>query len=495
MSSIYLTKAIHEILPFEVISHTFTYIDPNDPENGLLPMKLSLVCSTWRDIALATARVWTRVHVQIPKSTVTKELLESIKKWIVRSRRLPCRLYLEFSLRRSNELPLTFLSDFIGPIASRLEALSLRVPARFLNGFFEINPFEFPLLESFTLKFPTDDNSPLIPLTSLPPTAFSASVSLQRLDLSTGTSRLGLFTPQTVFPWHTLTYLKINDLSISAYDALDVFCLSTNLVHCELTMPGWRTEDFANGVGINIRPSPSGSSPYQPLCIHPDLQVLRLDVSCGVIEPFFSRLSLPKLQDLRITMRSGFGWEDLDIALRDFCSRRPIQGLKRFEVYGISLKGNSGTEPIFQFLSRNPAIETLRLEHCGVFNHDFMTKFIAKPRNKFLPKLKHIYVVDTYQGDYYHGMEREQEFVDRYERHDWTNDQTILSVLQSRSVKPGARSGRTRTAALERAAFSHGPTYSTNFQSESKKLQRSGLRLSILENSQQVEEGTDGWLI
>ncbi|TFK62661.1 hypothetical protein BDN72DRAFT_848404 [Pluteus cervinus] len=345
MSSIYRPKVIHEILPFEVISLAFSFIDPNDPESGTLPTRLSLVCRTWRDIALDTAHIWTCVHVEVRKRVLTQELLVSIRKWLINSRGLPCRLHLEVSLRRSHELPLSLFSDLIGPIASRLEVLSLRVPARFLNGFFEIKPFKFPLLESFTFRFSADDNSPLVPLTSLPPTAFSESTSLHHLDLRTS-SKLGFFSSKTIFPWHTITHLKINDPTISASDALEVFCLSTSLVHCELTMKGW-PYSFTPGIGA---PAP---------CIHLDLQVLWLDIPRGVIAPFFRPLSLPKLQDLRIEKKRDWGFNELGRALVALCTRQPIEGLKRFEAHGV---GNSGTEPLVEFLGLNPAIETLIIE-------------------------------------------------------------------------------------------------------------------------------------
>ncbi|TFK62663.1 hypothetical protein BDN72DRAFT_848405 [Pluteus cervinus] len=373
MGDIYAPKSINDILPYEVISYSFTLVDPCNPKNTNLPSTLSLVCKTWRRVALDTPGVWTSIRIQVRKKPLTKDTVDASKEWFQRSRQLGCHLYLEFPLRFREETLDSIVSELVQPIAPRLETLSLCVPAPFLGDLANITPFRFPRLHSFTLRFPRDDHSRLIPFESLP--SFCQSTSLRKLDLSHAAA-VGIIQqdPATSFAWSKLTHLKLNERALSPLDSVTIFCLSTNLVECELTIAGWPQYALNPAPGNLVTSTPSGN-PYHPPCIHPHLRVLKLEFSSGAVSPFFARLSLPKLEDFRLSAQAVLSPEQVHEALVDLAARHPIEGLKRFEVQGIPCPVNTMVE----FLKKNEELETIKLDACQLCDEEFLEKLIIVP--------------------------------------------------------------------------------------------------------------------
>ncbi|TFK63634.1 hypothetical protein BDN72DRAFT_902251 [Pluteus cervinus] len=467
-------QLIHEVLPPEVLSLAFSLLDPLEPSNQGIPITLSLVCKGWRSVVLDTSYLWTCIRIQGKECLITKDTVAAVHSWFKKARDRPCHLFLGFPLRLAVKLDQgvleTIVFDLVQPVAARLGALVLCVPAKYLRSLAKLSPFHFPRLQTFAIRFPIDDSTRLSDFLSISTNAFSQSGTLRELELQHPTTLGILEKPAgvghgnqsnlTKFQYTKLTSLTLLDSRLPLSSCVNIFHLATNLRHCEfLIYTPTNNGIIASAIQATAGPGVPGTSgnDLRPRrrYTHPNLQSLKLEGSSGPITPFFQLLStdLPKLEDLRIGASSGatlWEWETLIPALTDYQKRHPFglgephiftqkmtqtdflhateteRGLGRFEVKNIRLGSLERMNSLVDFLRINEGIETLLLEACALFKDEFLQQLIvpqlltlAERLNDsriLLPNLKNLYIKDA--QDAYHVR--------------WPGGELVLSLLQSR---------------------------------------------------------------
>ncbi|TFK62660.1 hypothetical protein BDN72DRAFT_848403 [Pluteus cervinus] len=445
-------KQIHEKLPYEVISHTFSFLEPTFPlDAGITPFSpegrgedasrkavqlyeppitLSLVCKSWRCIVLDSPRLWTFVHIQVKKKPITKETIDAAKTWFERSKKLGCHLFLEFPLyvgKSSDQAVVgNMVWNLVQPIASRLETLVLCIPAASLSSLQNLSPFRLPRLQTLAIRFPRDDSSRLGSLSNLPKDAFAHCTSLRNLELA-HPSGLGVLqyvdlpydptqpSPNlTMFSYASLRSLKLVDPRMRAYMMIDILHLATNLHYCELKVS-------APHIGITSANATGSRS-------HPNLQVLKICFTRGHISHFLAALD---------TMFGSLN-ADLPATLLDFMVRHPLT-LKRLEIRGLSgvCAQDANADTLLDFLRMNEGIETLALDGLQASRDYFVEKLTwrgggsgqsqqhtSQLDGRILPRLKNLSLADTRFQDIHHGLLDEVLFEFLHSRWDGLGDAT-----------------------------------------------------------------------
>ncbi|TFK62665.1 hypothetical protein BDN72DRAFT_964390 [Pluteus cervinus] len=427
-------KRIHEKLPYEVLAHAFSFLEPTSKplwldasrttagghEGTLMqahefPVMLSLVCKTWRYIVLCIPRLWATVRIRIMKTPITRDTLDAAQVWLKKSKELGCHLSLELSLHviksSDPDLMKDLVLDLIQPIASRLETLVLCTPTGCLWSLQNLSPFHLPRLQTFIIRAPKYDSTQLRSLPNLPENAFAQCNSLKNLEL-THPLTMGIFqsenlTPNpdftnlTIFPYASLHSLKLTDLRLSVRMAIDIFHLSTELHYCELKISaltlGTHTPIASN--------HPRRTGPR----IHPNLRVLKLRFTGGFISNFFCalRTDLFQLEDLTITctpdarnlQATGFA-----AALREFTVWHPMLSLKRLDIRRVlGMCSGNGARQVLDLLRTNDNIKELVLNGLDACTNRFVNELIwskastVPPQEfggKLLPKLKNFSLLD-----------------------------------------------------------------------------------------------------
>ncbi|KAJ8095777.1 hypothetical protein PM082_022884 [Marasmius tenuissimus] len=129
------------------------------------PLILTVICRSWRDIALRTPRLWNSLHLTLPSPSVVIDgedllaLLESrkegVKLWLERSGALPLNLsvMMDIPLGQVGSRADNY-SDCIGTIAEycmRWRSISLfNITPSAVNRFIGMSPGDLPLLEAFS---------------------------------------------------------------------------------------------------------------------------------------------------------------------------------------------------------------------------------------------------------------------------------------------------------------------------------------------------------
>ncbi|KAK7022376.1 hypothetical protein R3P38DRAFT_2960754 [Favolaschia claudopus] len=109
-------------LPLELQSHIFVFVNsqslPQKPSPNAAPMLFLRVCRLWRDIALATPMLWTKI--QIDTSPCGPNHLGLCEMWLKRARSLPLSVALRGPLRLDQNL-----QDLLAQYSPQLKDLTL----------------------------------------------------------------------------------------------------------------------------------------------------------------------------------------------------------------------------------------------------------------------------------------------------------------------------------------------------------------------------------
>ncbi|KAF8214021.1 hypothetical protein K438DRAFT_1802743 [Mycena galopus ATCC 62051] len=165
---------------------------------GSAPIVLTTICHAWRDIALATARLWSKLEVRfhdIPAAVIsTPGLVEgTIDRWLARAGN--CPLSLKFHAGNRN-FALSRLRDMIHRWSHRIRYLYIDVGFHDL-GLLALDSGAFPLLQGTTIRCDDKPNrTPVVGFRNVP--------SLHQLCLPLNEFT---FAPSAtfVFPWLQLT--------------------------------------------------------------------------------------------------------------------------------------------------------------------------------------------------------------------------------------------------------------------------------------------------
>ncbi|KAK7048942.1 F-box domain-containing protein [Favolaschia claudopus] len=145
-------------LPFEIQSHIFLSVDldsePPRPDSNAPPMIFTNVCRLWRDIALATPKLWDALLLDLPRGP---QYAEFCKLWLSRACSHSLSLKLSGSLKLQGdiqELVTTYRNQIENLSFTALSPYSLEVPCMV----FYLDP-RFPLSSLKTLSFEADEDA------------------------------------------------------------------------------------------------------------------------------------------------------------------------------------------------------------------------------------------------------------------------------------------------------------------------------------------------
>ena len=230
------------------------------------PRILCSVCSKWRDVALSTPQLWTRIVVTI-LSGISRERAEKkvacLNTWIGRSGTLPLTLYLGRGWGCTDDdenegVPVVLLMEALTRHASRWEAVYFdfmahlpAVPRRYMTPFYT----DFP---------------------------FTSWSSLRRISSSNPFAPLQL---NKSVPWSQITHFTI-EADMSPQVALDIFEHCPNLFEVRITLDSTSTNAI-----------PHLTSP--PIIQH---GLRKLDLISCKLELLISAITLPSLTDLKLIL-------------------------------------------------------------------------------------------------------------------------------------------------------------------------------------------------
>ncbi|KAG9120824.1 hypothetical protein FRC07_003532 [Ceratobasidium sp. 392] len=149
-------------LPSEVLAHIFelgTASPENESGQDDLPLLVSLVCRTWHALALATPTLWNTLVI----SDNDLPPLSKIRTHLIRSKRAPLNLYLDFSTRAESEEVQTVMRVLL-PELERWHHLVIVVPAfdvmynavGMISRAFDVGEIGAPWLEVLRLYGPPE---------------------------------------------------------------------------------------------------------------------------------------------------------------------------------------------------------------------------------------------------------------------------------------------------------------------------------------------------
>ncbi|KAF8075311.1 hypothetical protein FPV67DRAFT_628738 [Lyophyllum atratum] len=200
-----LATPIHR-LPPEVLAQVFSFVLPEMafPRRVSSPLALSHVCLNWRNVSLASTRLWNRLSLDVFRFSKPRLLSSLIPFWFGRAGNIHP---LSFSL--ANHISLGGVADAITqsiiPYVPRFCNLRFEtVSLRNLRPLLSLASGSLRILETLVLDAitPTRDTVPLVI------TVFNAASCLQRATL--GLPLHTLFDdPRFVFPWNQLTNITV----------------------------------------------------------------------------------------------------------------------------------------------------------------------------------------------------------------------------------------------------------------------------------------------
>ncbi|KIK61045.1 hypothetical protein GYMLUDRAFT_43143 [Collybiopsis luxurians FD-317 M1] len=346
-------------LPFELLSQIFYEycILPGNHKSTKPQILISQVCSTFRTVARASPRLWTRLDILIGKKGFPG-LSDMVSDWLGRSGSLPLDVSILDKSMDSFAFPQDLPSRLI-PFCNRLQFLKLVISIRVLASI--LDQLSFPALTNLDLAFRQ--------IAAVPPILrrFTALLDAPRLNSVTLRRDLGSQSPASEIildmlplPVKQLQYIHLklrDDDSLNPRSYLDVLhsCCHT-LVECRLRCPAWPRSD--------------SSSPLSPITFH-TLKLLSLEQWEDESESRFIQLiTVPSLVTLCID-HSKYGGDDpsdisehlIDLQTR---SSAPLLTLELIRVRMMS------AHDILDVLAVFPTLKHLELWNCNLNTNALM---------------------------------------------------------------------------------------------------------------------------
>ncbi|KAJ7113038.1 hypothetical protein C8R44DRAFT_856077 [Mycena epipterygia] len=209
-------------LPNEIISEIFTQFLPIyplcPPIVGLLsPTSLTHICHKWREIALATPRLWSAISLcYMGDNTNTLQQLDMQKAW----------------LRRSGSCPLSIQMDGSGFIAQILATI---IPHRARWEYVKFSNISLRDLDMIEGPLPLLRDLDVTLYNRIGPHPAATFRQAPRLRVFTDTRLYDEFTYSPDFlPWFQLTSVTL--VLVTPAECTPVLMHTVNLVHCQLAM-------------------------------------------------------------------------------------------------------------------------------------------------------------------------------------------------------------------------------------------------------------------
>ncbi|KAJ6602793.1 hypothetical protein DFH09DRAFT_451509 [Mycena vulgaris] len=211
-------------LPNEIISEIFTHFLPVYPIcpplcGPLSPNRLTEICRKWRDIALATPRLWRAVCIHDIEDDVFARQIAMVKAWLSRSGSCPLSVRMD--------------KDAIDPVQPAQELLNVIVPyrARWEHAKLVIDSLSYlPILEGpmpFLRQLYLRVDGVL---------GMSPAISVRQAPLLRAVTLTDFEYPTAFLPWSQLTSLTL--IATTPTHCWPILQQSANLVHCELVIYG-----------------------------------------------------------------------------------------------------------------------------------------------------------------------------------------------------------------------------------------------------------------
>ncbi|KAJ7671011.1 hypothetical protein B0H17DRAFT_197270 [Mycena rosella] len=209
------------VLPFEIISEIFLHCLPDNhtiPDTSQPPLLLGRICSMWRDVALATPKLWASLSIHCT-DTADVRLADL---WLSRARGYPLRI--EVDDHEGEESPnREILLETICRYSAQWQEVTLSVPLDALSRLRLEGPL--PRLERLVIG----SEASVSPIQLV--TAFSDAPLLREVHLSL--DDVGSVQPRSiVLPWAQLT--SFTGHLLSAEECLYVLREASSLTECNL---------------------------------------------------------------------------------------------------------------------------------------------------------------------------------------------------------------------------------------------------------------------
>ncbi|KAK7023258.1 F-box domain-containing protein [Favolaschia claudopus] len=251
-------------LPNEIVSEIFLHTIPDYPNRpptvgNSSPFRLTHVCRKWREIAIATRRLWRAIELIEDDNVPVDEhgLLAAV--WLERSGSLPLSIH----TGHAGDWETSF--SVLLPHRARWEYVNLYLD----DSCNSLNKLSFPLLRS--LRLSTDGEDRFNPFIAIRDAPLLRRVSLDHVD------------PHMLsLPWKQLTSLSVK--YTCAYDWISILRKASQLVHCEFSF--WDS-DFDE------------IDPVEEFLL-PRLETLEIDSDSGSAEQFIPSLVAPALRRLTL---------------------------------------------------------------------------------------------------------------------------------------------------------------------------------------------------
>nr|GAT48483.1 predicted protein [Mycena chlorophos] len=286
-------------LPHDMLQEIFKACMPEDRNVAMSssepPLVLSRTCSRWRNIALGTPMLWSKLHVVEPAAGTVARRTEAVKQWLGRTGSLPLSLsFAGTRQKRSNDVGTVAFLTLLATYISRWEQVDLK---------FALDPKAFqvlanlpancaPLLRKININctslYPSPKYAGAIPFAD-----HAAQYSVQTDGCGVGALKI----------WGSVTQLHLQDEDLSEQDMLQTLAALPRLRSLRLEV--WIDDGFLPGIA--------------PLPVVLPLDRLEID---GNI-PFLQHLSCPELRHLTIRGLLGNTGAQQLTALAAFLSTSP----------------------------------------------------------------------------------------------------------------------------------------------------------------------------
>ncbi|KAK7051951.1 hypothetical protein R3P38DRAFT_2762412 [Favolaschia claudopus] len=270
-------------LPNEIVSEIFLHTIPDYPNRppivgNFSPFRLTHVCRKWREIVIATRRLWRAIEVIEGEGVPVDKYGSMAAVWLERSGCFP------LSIRTGHAGDWETSFSVLLPHRARWEYVNL-----FLDGSSDnLNEVSFPLLRS--LRLSTDGEERFAPFINIREAPLLYRVSLNHV----GPDMLDL-------PWEQLTSLSVK--GTCAYEWIPILSETSQLVHCEISF--WHS-DFDDTDIIEE-------------FVLPRLETLEIDYLSDSARQFIPNLVAPALR--RLTLPEEFLGDDPIESLRSLVTR------------------------------------------------------------------------------------------------------------------------------------------------------------------------------
>lgn len=339
-------------LPPELVSEVFLYAQHNYIVRPANSLRLSQICSAWRETAVNIPGLWTNISIEYGRKSYAKKML-LLKMFCSRASGHPLSVRIDGTRLPPNvDDPISILSPYIKTIKS----LTLDVPFCFAQSLYSLPPDSFPLLENF--RFMSTDGGPTTLVVDLPIHGpFSSAHHLWDFDFRVP------FQGETLHLPEQLTHVTLEDITCA--QALSA------LRHCPHII------EFCGRFSERGAPFPS-----VPI-VFPNMRSLDITIGNQVdLDDIIDHLTIPALKSLRIR---SWEYEDVQITpsfalfvTRSSCAPTELD-------IGCLEMTDIGFLEIVRLL---PSLVIIRLEAIDFMEDSVYGALVYKDDDSILPKLE-----------------------------------------------------------------------------------------------------------